>query len=44
MTDDDGDELARITEDAEAFVDKARLRSLFDARDTAATKTQEVGK
>jgi hypothetical protein len=43
MTDaDDGDELARITEDAEAFVDKARLRSLFDARDTAAEAIQEA--
>lgn len=31
-----GDELARVSDDAEEFIDKARLRSLFDARDGAA--------
>lgn len=39
---DDGDELARITEDAEAFVDKARLRSLFEARDEAAQAIRDA--
>jgi hypothetical protein len=34
--DDAGDELARVSDDAEEFIDKARLRSLFEARDEAA--------
>jgi hypothetical protein len=37
--DDAGDdELARVVEDAEEFINKARLRSLFDARDEAAAE------
>jgi hypothetical protein len=33
---DDRDELASVSEDAADMIDKARLRSLFDARDEAA--------
>lgn len=38
----EGDELARVTEDAAEFVDKARLRSLFEARDEAAEAIREA--
>jgi hypothetical protein len=36
-----GDELARVSDDAEEFIDKARLRSLFEARDEAAEAIRE---
>lgn len=38
---DDGDELASVSEDADDYIDKARLRSLFEARDEAAEAIRE---
>jgi hypothetical protein len=39
---DGGDELARVSGDVEEFIDRARLRSLFAARDEAAESIREA--